>query len=201
MFNNTITMVCLDGGEKQVDGIPGCRVNFKGSNNKVVFFEGSRFSNSVIVASENNVIRLGKKSVFRGLVIYALESVVKIGNGFSCWGLEIRAEERGTRVEIGNNCMFSKGINMYPTDCHTIFDVATKECINKGGTIKVGDHVWCGINVLFLKNTEIKSDSIIAAGSLVTKSFDNENILIAGSPAKVVRTGVNWDRRAPSEYK
>jgi len=194
-------MICLDGTEQVVNEIPGCRVVFRGDGSKIKFHASSRFSESTIVASEESYIYLGPKSVFRKLEIFTLQSNIKIGKGFSCWELEIRAEERGVSVEIGDQCMFSKGIYMYPTDCHTIYDINTKECINSGGKIVIGNHVWCGLNTIFLKNSTVSSDSIIAAGSTINKPFHNSNLLIAGSPARVVRDGVNWDRKSPSEFK
>lgn len=194
-------MVCLDGSQQLVNEIPGCRVVFKGNGNRVTFHANSRFSDSTLVLTEGSNVYLGGKSVFRNLEIFTLQSHVSIGSGFSCWELEIRAEERGVLVEIGNSCMFSKGIYMYPTDCHTIYNVASRECINHGGQIKIGDHVWCGLNSIFLKNSSVSSDSIIAAGSIVNKRFEKPNSLIVGSPARVVRDGVNWDRKSPSEFK
>lgn len=199
--NNTIIMICKDKSQRIVDNINGCRVIFKGDNNKLTFHESSRFNDSIIVLIENCSVELGERSVFRSFTIYGLQSTIKIGKGFSCWGLEIRAEERGTAVTIGDGCMFSKGINMYPTDCHTIFDVETGQVINKGGSIIIGDHVWCGFNVIFLKNSSVQTDSIVAAGSMINKNFEQCNSLIAGTPAKIIKSGVNWDRRSPSEYK
>lgn len=198
---NLITMVCLDGSEQKVNEIPGCRVVFRGDENNVRFHASSRFSECTIVASEGSFISLGGKGVFRKLEIYTLESRVLIGHRFSCWELEVRAEERKSHVAIGDGCMFSKGIYMYPTDCHTIYDLDSKQCINAGGSIVIGDHVWCGLNTIFLKNSSVNSDSIIAAGSLINKQFMEPNVLMVGSPAKVVRTRVNWDRRSPSEFK
>lgn len=199
--NNSIIMICKDKSQKVVDNIQGCRVIFKGSNNRITFHENSRFNDSIIVLIENCIVELGEGSVFRSLSLYGLESEIKIGKGFSCWSLEIRAEERGTAVTIGDGCMFSKGINIYPTDCHTIFDVETRQAINKGGSIFIGNHVWCGFNVIFLKNSSVGADSIVAAGSMINKNLDQSNSLIAGSPAKIIKSGVNWDRRSPSEYK
>jgi acetyltransferase-like isoleucine patch superfamily enzyme len=58
--------------------------------------------------------------------------------------------------------------------------------------IEIGDHVWIGSNVRVLKGVKIGKNNVVAAGSVVTKSFTEENVLIAGNPAKIIRTGIDW---------
>lgn len=47
-------------------------------------------------------------------------------------------------------------------------------------------------NTTLLKGTEIPKNSIVGTGALVTKKFTNPNVLIVGSPAKVVKENVEW---------
>ena len=51
-----------------------------------------------------------------------------------------------------------------------------------------------------LKNTQIGSNSVVGYGSVVTKKFECENSLIVGFPAKVIKTGINWDRKPPELF-
>lgn len=199
--NNVITKIMSDGTVEIVESIPGCSIVFKGDNNQVTYHENSRFNSALMVLLSDNKISLGNSSVFRNMTIYSFGSIIRIGDRFSCWGLEVRAEERNTSLSIGNDCMFSKGINIYPSDCHTIYDIETEECLNKGGEVVIEDHVWCGINTFFSKNSRVCSNSVVGAGAFVNKSFSEKNVLLVGSPAKIVRRGINWDRRTPSEYK
>ena len=37
--------------------------------------------------------------------------------------------------------------------------------------------------------------------SIVTKSFNEENCVIAGNPAKIVKRNIEWSSCKPSEYK
>lgn len=53
--------------------------------------------------------------------------------------------------------------------------------------IKIGNNIWFGGNVVVTPGVTIGDGSVIAAGSVVTKDVP-ENSLVAGVPAKVIRT-------------
>jgi len=53
-------------------------------------------------------------------------------------------------------------------------------------SIKFGDDVWLTMNVIVLAGVEIGSNTIIGAGSVVTKSIP-ANVIAAGNPYKVIR--------------
>lgn len=96
--------------------------------------------------------------------------------------------------------MFSWNIAIWNSDSHSIFDKNSKKLLNIGKKIKIEDHVWVGMNSVILKNTQISSNSIIAANAVVTKPFLEENVIIAGNPARIVKNGINWDRERPCAY-
>lgn len=52
--------------------------------------------------------------------------------------------------------------------------------------VKLGNDVWIGANSTVLKGVEIGNRTIVAAGSVVTKSFPSD-VLVAGNPAKIVK--------------
>ena len=53
--------------------------------------------------------------------------------------------------------------------------------------IKVGSNVWFGGNVTVLSGVTIGDNSIIGAGSVVTKDVPS-NVIVAGNPAKIIKT-------------
>ena len=52
--------------------------------------------------------------------------------------------------------------------------------------IKIGNDVWIGGNSTILAGVTIRNNVVIGAGSVVTKSI-NDNSLVAGVPAKVIK--------------
>lgn len=53
--------------------------------------------------------------------------------------------------------------------------------------ILIGDNCWLGANSVILPGVELGEHTVVAAGSVVTKSFKDSNQVLAGVPAKVVR--------------
>jgi len=54
------------------------------------------------------------------------------------------------------------------------------------GIIRISENVWIGNNVTILKNSEIGENSIIAAGTVVSRKF-TKNVIIGGVPAKIIK--------------
>lgn len=53
-------------------------------------------------------------------------------------------------------------------------------------TVKICENVWIGENAIILPGIEIGKNSIIGAGSVVTKNVP-ENCIVAGNPAKIIK--------------
>ena len=58
--------------------------------------------------------------------------------------------------------------------------------------IKIGNHVWICSKVDILKGAGCGDNCVIGYRSLLTKQFDQNNVLIAGHPAKVIKENVEW---------
>lgn len=52
--------------------------------------------------------------------------------------------------------------------------------------------MWIGHCMLGNKNVVLPKDTIVGTGVVVTRSFDEENIVIAGNPAKIIKENVQW---------
>jgi acetyltransferase-like isoleucine patch superfamily enzyme len=56
----------------------------------------------------------------------------------------------------------------------------------KTAPVKIADNVWIGMNAVILKGVTIGENSVVAAGSVVTKTVE-PNTVVAGNPAVVVK--------------
>jgi maltose O-acetyltransferase len=82
-------------------------------------------------------------------------------------------------IEIGSN------VNISP-ECYLVsltHDFNSNEFKTFGKIIVIGDYCWIGVRTLILPGVQLKKGCIVGAGSVVTKSF-GENQIIAGGPAK-----------------
>jgi acetyltransferase-like isoleucine patch superfamily enzyme len=95
-----------------------------------------------------------------------------------------------SQITIGKRCAISW--NFQAIDCDMHFVIRNGEKVPNVAPITIGDHVWIGANVSVLKGVTIGDNSIVAAGSVVTKSFPNGS-LIGGNPARLISENINWE--------
>lgn len=58
----------------------------------------------------------------------------------------------------------------------------------KGKNIVIGEKCWIGMNAVLLPGVVLGDNTIVGAGSVVTKSFPQGSCVIAGNPAQIVKT-------------
>ena len=93
----------------------------------------------------------------------------------------------GSKVSVGWENLFMD------TDFHRIKSVDGNR-IQPYGEIVIGDECWLGAKCVIMKNTHLPNHTIVASSSLLNKSYDcAEKSLLAGQPARVVKTGVYRD--------
>lgn len=136
---------------------------------------------------DNNSLLEVKKSfsVYYGAdIILFKDAKLSLGSGFFNSNIKIRCHKN---IEIGEDVAFSHDVTIMDSDGHK----GLWEGYEKTKPIKIGNHVWIGTKVTILKGVTIGDNTIIAAGSVVTKDVPN-NTVVAGVPAKVIKTNINW---------
>lgn len=86
-------------------------------------------------------------------------------------------------IEISDNVTIAGGVKFVTHD-NSISKVLPQYTIAVG-QILIGKNTFIGANSLILPGVSIGNNCIIAAGSVVTKSF-GESCIIGGNPAKVI---------------
>lgn len=162
-------------GEQVVDGIPE---NTKG----------------YVSMSKDSCIEFDGYAEFAyGISFYTKENAyIKIGSDFYCNKNCVIAARKS--IKIGNNVLMGWNISIIDSDGgnHLVYENdVLKE--NKKDII-LGNHVWICLCSHIMKGVTIPNDTIVAYNSCVTKSFSDENSIIAGSPAIIVKRNIKWER-------
>ena len=114
-------------------------------------------------------------------------------------GALIMAEEK---IDIGSHCLVSWNVGIADCDFHPLepaqrlidaqalapfFEQRPQRPRLETTPVKIGNNVWIGMNAVILKGVTIGDNSVVAAGSVVTKPVA-PNTVVAGNPAVQVKT-------------
>jgi maltose O-acetyltransferase len=107
---------------------------------------------------------------------------IHVGNnfyaGYNCTILDM------AEVRIGNDCMIAPNVALY-TAGHSV-EPKDRNKSGYGIPITIGNNVWIGGSCVILPGVNIGDNSIVAAGSVVTKDVPT-NTIVAGNPAKILK--------------
>jgi len=146
-----------------------------------------------INALSTNGIQLGDHvSIARDSILFCTGVIAQKGTGITIGnrtGIGARAFLAGQGgITIGNDVITGPNIQVF-SENHNFSDL--EQTIKTQGVIKqatvIGNNCWLGGGVTILAGVTIGDGCIIAAGSVVTKSVP-QNSVVAGVPAKVVKS-------------
>jgi acetyltransferase-like isoleucine patch superfamily enzyme len=183
----------------QADGarLSAVELDIAGDRNRITVGKGCQLYNLKFhLRGSDHVIEIGSNCrVTRGGMFWIEDDhcSLTIGQGTTMVDVHIAVTEPGSRVAVGEECMFANDIDIRCGDSHSILDAATGKRINFAENVSIGRHVWVAAHVVILKGVSIGADSVVASGAIVTKSCEPGSLL-AGNPAKVIKTGILWKR-------
>ena len=96
------------------------------------------------------------------------------------------------KVKIGDNCQFAPNVAVY-TAGHPIHPVSRNSQYEYGISVTIGDNVWIGGNSVIVPGVHIGSNTVIGAGSVVTKDVPDW-VIAAGNPCRVIRKITEVDK-------
>jgi acetyltransferase-like isoleucine patch superfamily enzyme len=147
---------------------------------------------SSIVIGDN--VRIVSNYLRSGVAMYSqlkltafFKAIIIIGNSVAMVGTSITC--RTTSIEIMDGTIIGPNVIIVDTDFHSLWPPDNRTG-NMGyendRPVKICKNVWIGMGCTILKGVTIGENSIIAAGSIVTKDIP-PNVLAGGNPAKVIR--------------
>lgn len=105
------------------------------------------------------------------------------------------------RVVLGDNCLLASKVYIsdhdhgaYKGEFQTSPEMLQRSRPLSVADVVIGDNVWIGENVVVLKGVNIGSNSVIAAGAVVTRDVP-ANCIVAGNPAVIIK---RWDAQMAS---
>lgn len=145
-----------------------------------------------VYKKDSSLIKIGKNCIFNSssyvnhlginhrCILFTAMSGAKLEIGDNCGfsGVSISAFKS---IRIGDNVRCGANVIIMDSDFH-LDDSRTLP----PSPIEIQDNVWLGEGVKVLKGVTIGENTIVGAGSIVTKDLPN-NVIAAGCPCRVVR--------------
>lgn len=172
---------------------------FKGRNvtikHKSLFSSGNNLildDNVFINAISEEGIRLGNNvTISRNCTLICTGVISQKGVGISIGnntGINSNCYFGGQGgIKIGDNVIIGPYVKIF-SENHNFLDTST--IIKNQGTsrlgVKIESDCWIGSGVIITDGVVLKSRTVVAAGSVVTKNFEG-NSLIGGIPAKLIK--------------
>ncbi|HHS3346542.1 TPA: sugar O-acetyltransferase [Vibrio cholerae] len=122
---------------------------------------------------------------------------IHIESTFNCdYGLNIHVGENFyanfgcvildvAEVRIGDNCFIAPQVGIY-TATHPIDPIQRNSGLEFGKPIRIGNNCWIGGHATINPGVTLGDNIVVASGAVVTKSFGS-NVVIGGSPARVLK--------------
>ena len=124
------------------------------------------YQRTIITAKGNGSVEIGDDVGMSGVTIYARES-----------------------IKIGAKCLIGANSKILDNDFHPVDADTRRETPGQhipSKPVVIGENVFIGCNALILKGTVLGDNCVVGAGAVVSGKFE-DNCIIAGNPAKVIK--------------
>lgn len=147
---------------------------------------GGRFANKIRIFCVKHIFKYCGK-------ISTMDRGAYFGDGH---GIEIGDYSGiGENCVVPNNTIIGKYVMMAPNvhivaNNHNFSDLEIPMCFQGSGEIppvtRIEDDCWIGTRVIMTPGRHVKKGTIVAAGSVLTKDFEEYSI-VGGNPAKLIK--------------
>lgn len=131
----------------------------------------------------SNLVGLYSRSI---IVTRTPQAEIVIGDNVGVSGATIYARQS---IKIGENTLIGGNVKIFDNDFHPL-EVEARNIDDKdkisSKPVVIGKNCFIGCNSLILKGTVLGDGCVVGAGAVVSGKFE-DNCVIAGNPAKVIK--------------
>lgn len=173
----------------------------KGQGNKIIVHTPlTKTHVDVLMSGNNNILTIGG-GFQGGMKVWFNEDNGSVTIGKNCIFADASFFPSSFKMEVGDDVMMSREIEVWGHDQHVLLDAKTKQVLNQKMTItKIGSHCWLGARATILKNADIPDHTIVGACAVVTKPFTEKYTALGGNPAKVIKHDIMFSRESVNKY-
>jgi acetyltransferase-like isoleucine patch superfamily enzyme len=103
------------------------------------------------------------------------------------------------RIEVGECVVLSRGCMLLDANLDIATLTRSGQRCHVPSAVRIGSRSWIGANAIILPGVELGPETIVGAGSIVTESFPQGRVVIAGNPARIIRTLEDTKSGTPPE--
>lgn len=192
-----------------LDKVPeGLHLHITGNRNTVIIEYPIKINNVEInMYDDENLFSIKRTEHPFANALFSLERGSSVRIGKSC---EIG---NGNLFVVANNCFHEKhsltigdyvhiarDVIIRTSDGQAILDPKTNQAVNEPKDVHIGNHCWIMTRSMIVKGACLPDNTAVAPYSFVNKAFREEYTLLAGVPAKILKTNFKWDVLPYAKY-
>jgi acetyltransferase-like isoleucine patch superfamily enzyme len=162
----------------------GRNISLKGKPQILRFTGFIRIGDNVAIRSTDYGYHSSIYAPTRLMTDTAEHALIEIGDNTRINGASIHAAER---ITIGKNCLIAANVTIVDSDGHGLRPDERHLVNPVSQPVIIEDNVWIGLNSIILKGVRIGANSVIGAGSVVSRDIP-PNCVVSGNPAQIVKT-------------
>lgn len=198
-FKTAIRMPIILGPDVKIGNVCKGVIELNNYENKRYHVKFGIGGSTHVPKEDRSKIDFGPKAkiVFNGPAMFGEGTSLRCDYGFLTVGKNFSCSKNccfncEDSITIGDDVLLGWNIYVRDTDGHDVFENGDMKISQKPVIIK--NHCWICSFAHILKGVTIENDSVVAWRSTVTKSFSESNVLLGGTPAKIIKNNITWKK-------